>query len=84
MTQRGARHLVLLSRSGSDSEANKTFIKELEDSGASVWAPKCDITDENRLRFVLDEASKTMPPIKGCIQGTSVLAVSSPPTHYAN
>lgn len=75
LVQRGAKYLILLSRSGSSSGANKTFVTELEDLGVKVLAPKCDITDKKIIQAVLNEASKTMPPVKGCIQGTSILKV---------
>ena len=76
MAQRGAKHLVLLSRSGPKDQDAQSFLDELKSSGVAVKAPKCDITDETSLKLILEACAADMPPIKGCIQGTSVLRVS--------
>lgn len=76
MRRRGAMNLVLLSRSGDSNNETRPFLQELRAGGATVIAPPCDITDESRLAFVLEECNKTMPPIKGCIQASMVLKVS--------
>jgi len=74
MAGRGAKNLVLLSRSGvSASDTAKTLITDLESLGCRVAAPPCDIANRDQLSQVLAEVSGTMPPIKGCIQGALVL-----------
>ncbi|KAI9040232.1 putative polyketide synthase [Aspergillus affinis] len=73
MVSRGARHLILLSRSGPrNSEAYK-LIHELEEQGATVATPQVDVGNLSKLKQVLAELSSSMPPIRGCIQGTMVL-----------
>lgn len=74
MVQRGARYLILLSRSGPQKSVN-SFLEDLESRGAKVETPACDITDKNSLQSVLDNYARTMPPIKGCIQASMVLSV---------
>ncbi|KAI0379259.1 hypothetical protein F5Y04DRAFT_290474 [Hypomontagnella monticulosa] len=71
--QQGARNLILLSRSGTNSTTAKGFIEALEARGAHVAAPACDITNEAVLRAAVGECLLTMPPIKGCIQASMVL-----------
>ncbi|GLB14084.1 type I Iterative Polyketide synthase (PKS) [Aspergillus tubingensis] len=73
MVRRGARYLILLSRSGPRNEASRRMIEELEARGITVCEPACDIIDMTVLQQVLDECKQTMPPIKGCIQMTGVL-----------
>ncbi|PYH38566.1 polyketide synthase [Aspergillus neoniger CBS 115656] len=73
MVRRGARYLILLSRSGPRNEAPRRMIEELEAKGTTVYAPACDIIDMAALQRVLDGCRQTMPPIKGCIQMTGVL-----------
>ncbi|EDN95526.1 hypothetical protein SS1G_11404 [Sclerotinia sclerotiorum 1980 UF-70] len=73
MADRGAKHLILLGRSGATSQAALEFVAEMELKGIAIAAPPCDVTDEVALLAVLDMCSKTMPPIKGCIQGSMVL-----------
>ncbi|GAM42968.1 hypothetical protein TCE0_044f17402 [Talaromyces pinophilus] len=73
MSSRGARHFILLSRSGARTEDAKTFIHELEAMGVRVYAPACDISDKSALEDVIAYCSEKMPPIKGCIQASAVL-----------
>ncbi|KAF2179436.1 hypothetical protein K469DRAFT_596142 [Zopfia rhizophila CBS 207.26] len=73
MVSKGARHLILLSRSGPTSKAAIAFINKLRDSGVQVQAPRCDVSSEESLAKVVSDCSTTMPPIKGCLQCTMVL-----------
>ncbi|KAK1978867.1 KR domain-containing protein [Colletotrichum cereale] len=74
MHSRGARNFLLLSKSGmAKTPGAAKFVKELEDGGATVWAPACDLSDENLVRSILKEATTKLPPIKGCIQAAMVL-----------
>jgi NAD(P)-dependent dehydrogenase (short-subunit alcohol dehydrogenase family) len=76
MVDRGARNLVFLSRSGVQKEEARTLLKELTAEGARVAAYACDLSDEDRLRLVIDEVSRDLPPIRGVIQGAMVIRVS--------
>lgn len=76
LCRNGAKHLVLLSRSGPKSEAAKELVTKLELDGVQVYAPQCDISDEAALKEVVKRVQETMPPIRGCIQGTMVVEVS--------
>lgn len=51
----------------------KELMEELADSGVTAFAPPCDVSDRATLSSVLATCAKTMPPIKGCIQGSMVL-----------
>lgn len=73
MAERGARHLIVPSRSGASSKAAAQVVTELTARGVNIVAPKCDLSDEVSLRRILDECSRTMPPIKGCINAAMVL-----------
>ncbi|KAF2962673.1 hypothetical protein GQX73_g10900 [Xylaria multiplex] len=69
MVSRGARHLVLLSRSGPESsEKVKLFVERLKSRGTTVYCPKCDVANTTSLAAVIDYCKANMPPIKGCIQ----------------
>lgn len=76
MVSRGVRHLILLSRSGAQTEAALALIEELKAKGAHAEAPACDVTKADMLRTVLERCAETMPPVKGVIQGSMVLNVS--------
>ncbi|KAI0377960.1 hypothetical protein F5Y04DRAFT_168710 [Hypomontagnella monticulosa] len=73
MADRGAKHLIVPSRSGASSKAASETVAELAARGVNVVAPKCDVSSESSLASVLDECARTMPPIKGCINAAMVL-----------
>ncbi|KAI1140606.1 hypothetical protein F5Y05DRAFT_410453 [Hypoxylon sp. FL0543] len=71
--ERGAKYLILLSRSGPKSESATKLLEDLVNCGVNVATPRCDITDTNSLETALRGAAETMPPVRGCIQGSMVL-----------
>ena len=76
MASRGARNLILLSRSGPRSGAAQEAIKRLEAANVRVFAPSCSVSDRDALQQALKDCATIMPPIKGCIQASGVLKVS--------
>jgi short-subunit dehydrogenase len=76
MVARGAKNIILLSLSGAKNDDTKKLTAELEEKGCKVKVYACDICDESRLKVVLDDCKKTMPPVKGCIQAAMLLQVS--------
>lgn len=75
MVSRGAKNLILLSRSGAQSDAAIALIEEPKAKGARVEAPPCDITKMDTLESTLNKCAGILPPIKGAIQGSMVLKV---------
>ena len=75
MAQRGARNLILLSRSTTRSAAALRTINGLRAQGVNVTAPPCDIGDKDALAATLAHCARDMPPVRGCIQGSMVLQV---------
>ncbi|TVY16317.1 Reducing polyketide synthase FUB1 [Lachnellula arida] len=73
LVSRGAKNLILLSRSGPRTDAAKTMLEELALDGVCVKAPACDATDADSLKAVLDEYDAPMPIISGCFQSTMIL-----------
>jgi short-subunit dehydrogenase len=87
VNERGAKNLILLSRSGMENDDTKRRVNMLREAGAVIEAPKCDISVESALKSVLQKYKSTMPPIGGCIQASMVLRVSliyttTLPHHY--
>ena len=74
MSQRGARNLILLSRSGPKSSAARDLLIELEAANTKAVTPLCDVSSSLSLAEALNTCSD-MPPIKGCLQATMVLQV---------
>lgn len=75
LVDRGARHLILLSRSGAQSQAAISLVEELQAKGVRVETPACDVAVASSLSAVLAGCAVTMPPIRGCIQASMVLRV---------
>ncbi|KAI1823452.1 hypothetical protein F4861DRAFT_549734 [Xylaria intraflava] len=73
MSQRGAKHLILLSRSGAKSDQARKLVTQLETEGVNIYAPACDICDADALSAAIRVAQDTLPPIKGCIQSSMVV-----------
>ncbi|MFJ1299445.1 SDR family NAD(P)-dependent oxidoreductase [Pseudomonadota bacterium AL_CKDN230030165-1A_HGKHYDSX7] len=73
LAERGARHLVLCSRSGpADAEA-LAALAALREQGVNVLARACDVTDVTALAALLDEARATLPPLRGVVHAAMVL-----------
>lgn len=76
LVSRGARNLVLLSRSGPKTSEARESIAEFSTQGVFVATPQCDATDEAAVKLMLENCGQTMPPVKGCILASMVLNVS--------
>ncbi|KAI0010005.1 hypothetical protein F4779DRAFT_331916 [Xylariaceae sp. FL0662B] len=72
MADRGAKHLILLSRSGATTSVAAKVIAELQEQGVDVMTPKCDVSSEASLSAILQQCA-AMPPVKGCINSAMVL-----------
>ncbi|KAK6538230.1 hypothetical protein TWF694_011109 [Orbilia ellipsospora] len=72
MAERGAKTIVLLSRSG-PTESARDFLTTMRDMGVNCLTPRCDISDMNSVQETIKQLQITIPPIKGCIQATMVL-----------
>lgn len=75
MVARGARNLILLSRSG--GEKFPDFLESLRIQGVHVETPACDVSSRESLQWTLSNVEKKMPPIKGCINAAVVIKVCS-------
>ena len=72
MAKRGARNLILLSRSGPRSQAALTLLNELRTLGIRVESPKCDVSSLSSLSAALTDCA-SMGPVKGCLQAAMEL-----------
>lgn len=73
LASKGARHLILISRSGPSSVVAQDAITRLEKQGVKVHAASCDITDKEAVAALLAEVSKTLPPLKGIVHAATVI-----------
>lgn len=72
MADRGARHLIFISRSGASTLGDYEFLSSMSRRGVKAMAFPVDVCDENDLRQAL--AGTDMPPIKGAVQCAAVVA----------
>ena len=72
MVKKGARNLVLLSRSEA-SDKQKTVINELENQKVQVRVARVDICDFKELEQVFEYIDRKTAPIKGIIHAAGVL-----------
>ncbi len=80
MADRGARHLVLLSRSGSKSIEDGAVINEMKELGVNVINLRADVTDADAVRQVIARIQSELPALAGVIHGAAVLDDASIPT----
>lgn len=78
MVERGARNLIVLSRSANAQEKARLFLEEMDKLGCKVKTIGADISDKASLSTALLECNQEMPPIRGVVQGAMVLQVSDP------
>ncbi|KAI3319763.1 polyketide synthase [Xylariaceae sp. AK1471] len=62
MVRRGARNIIVLSRSGPKDASAKTLVADLGREGVNVAAPACDITKKANLEDTISSCLSDMPP----------------------
>jgi NADPH:quinone reductase-like Zn-dependent oxidoreductase/acyl carrier protein len=73
LVAKGARHLVLVSRSGAATLEAKAAVADLEVLGAKVDVAPCDVADRKALARLLERVAATMPPLLGVVHAASVI-----------
>ncbi|MGZ9164527.1 MAG: SDR family NAD(P)-dependent oxidoreductase, partial [Anaerolineales bacterium] len=73
LAERGARHLVLISRS-EPSTAALTQSEKLRAEGVNVVVAKADVAVMAEMKQVLDQIDSGMPPLRGIIHAAGVVA----------
>ncbi|KAK0126530.1 hypothetical protein ONS95_008126 [Cadophora gregata] len=76
MVSKGARNLVLLSRTGSTTGKIKQLIDELAPLGATIVVKSCNAADTTSVETLISRELVDMPPIRGVVHGAMVLRVS--------
>lgn len=73
LASQGARHLVLLSRSGLAEADAEQAVQQMKAQGLTVKVCALDIGDREGLHRAMAEVRREMPPIKGVIHSAMVL-----------
>ncbi len=72
LIDRGARHLLLLGRTGASSVEARAALDAFRDANVQVEVANLDITDEEALASVLARTALSMPPLGGVIHAATV------------
>ncbi|KAI1380906.1 ketoacyl-synt-domain-containing protein [Hypoxylon crocopeplum] len=72
MVERGARHIVLLSRSGGTAHELEQLIHETRDR-ANIVIEACDIASEEDTSQLVRKCNETLPPICGVVHAAMML-----------
>jgi acyl transferase domain-containing protein/acyl carrier protein/ubiquinone/menaquinone biosynthesis C-methylase UbiE len=73
MALNGARHLVLMGRSGATSEHAHKTISALEGAGVQVVVMTADVSREDDVKQILRHIKNTLPPLRGVLHAAMVL-----------
>jgi phthiocerol/phenolphthiocerol synthesis type-I polyketide synthase C len=73
LVSKGARNLVLISRSGPVSSEAMASIAEFKNNGVKVHAAACDVTNEKALTALFALISTEMPPLRGIVHAAVVI-----------
>lgn len=76
MVGKGARHIVLVSRSGSVTGKVKELVDELAAVGAEIVVRRCNVADQGEVDSLIATGLEGLPPVRGVVHGTMVLRVS--------
>jgi len=73
LAERGARHLMLMGRSGPASEEAKAVLQQLADKGVQVYIGAADVANKAALAGALNDAEASLPPLRGVVHAAGVL-----------
>jgi NADPH:quinone reductase-like Zn-dependent oxidoreductase/acyl carrier protein len=73
MVEKGARHLVLMGRSGAASAEQRAALDRLRESGAEVEIARADVAQRAEVAEVLQRIRSTRPPLRGILHAAGVL-----------
>lgn len=72
LVENGARHLVLVSRSGANTHDKEVFVSDLVSLGVTVETPKIDLSDRDAVYTLIDKIKANMQPLKGVFHSAAV------------
>ncbi|WP_277182759.1 type I polyketide synthase [Caballeronia sp. BR00000012568055] len=70
----GAKHLVLASRSGADTDERRAFVAALKADGVEVECVSCDVSDAVQIRDLFGLIASLNRPLRGVFHAAAVIA----------
>ncbi|KAK2624708.1 hypothetical protein QTJ16_005901 [Diplocarpon rosae] len=68
MMEKGAKHILLVSRSAASHPEAASLSRRAKDHGCNLQVRSCDVSDEVSLVALLAGCARSMPPVRGVIQ----------------
>ena len=72
LAERGAKHLLLLSRSGANTADKQSTVSQLKAAGVEVLTPLVDVSDEESLATVLSNLPDAFLPLRGVVHAAGI------------
>lgn len=76
MADKGAKNIIVMSRSAGSSRKSKEVVEEMRKLGVKLLPVSCDVSDPVALSQAVEGSGKIMPPVRGVVQAAMVLSVS--------
>ncbi|KAK3942622.1 polyketide synthase [Diplogelasinospora grovesii] len=73
MVGKGAKNIVLVSRSGSVTGKVKELVGELAAVGANIVVRRCNVVNKVEVDELINTGLQGLPPVRGAVHGTMVL-----------
>jgi len=73
LVDKGARSLVLISRSATISDESQLIIDQLKTKGVDIYTRACDVTNKTAVHSLLSEIHRDISPLKGIVHAAMVL-----------
>ncbi len=73
LASQGARHIVLVGRSGASSSGAQNSVAKLRASGVNVSVAAADVAQIDEIREILEQIKRSMPPLRGVFHAAMVL-----------
>lgn len=80
MASKGAKNIVLVSRSGSATGKVQELIEELAAVDVTITVKRCDVANKESVDNLINKELADLPKIRGVVHGAMVLRVSYHPT----
>lgn len=76
MVSKGARNIVIVSRSDKVTDKVSELMQQAKTCGANIILRSCDVSDSQSVETMVRETTAQLPPLRGVIHSAMVLDVS--------
>lgn len=73
LVEKGAKHLVLISRGGRLAADEQLALDQMTQSGVTTWVRACDVSDRASMAALLADIASELPPLKGIVHAAAVI-----------